>query len=198
MIATVFDARKWWVFVVRGIAAIAFGVLTWTLPAMALLTLMMIFGGYAFVDGVSSIAAALSKSTGEPPRWLLAINGVVSIGAALVAVFAPGLTALALLLVIGARAILTGVLEIATAIRLRKEIRGEWLLATSGVLSIAFGAFLFMYPSAGALGLLVVIGSYAVVFGVLLIGFGLHLRTIRRRSPDERLDVPFGGYARSH
>lgn len=194
-----FDARKWWLFVLRGMVAIAFGVLTWTLPAMALLTLVILFGAYAFVDGASSFAAAIDRTDSEPPRWLLAINGIVSMGAGLVAVLAPGVTAFALLMIIAVRSIATGMLEISAAVRLRKEIRGEWLLASSGALSIAFGVLLFMFPGQGALGVLVLIGSYAVVLGVLLIGLGLRMRTIRRRIFNEPADLSFGDqYAGSH
>jgi uncharacterized membrane protein HdeD (DUF308 family) len=194
------DVRNWWVFVLRGIAAIAFGVATWLFPGMALLTLVLLFGAYALVDGVSAIVAALRarrKNAGERPRWLLVIYGVVSIGAGLIAFFSPGITALALLILIAARAIVIGALEIAAAIQLRKAIRNEWLLALGGVLSIVFGVLLFLFPGPGALGLVLWIGAYAVVFGGLLIALGIRLRSLKRRAAGE--GGPFQGtLAESH
>lgn len=174
------DVRNWWVFVLRGVAAITFGVLTWLYPKMALLTLVFLFGIYAIVDGVWAIAAAVNVK--DRPRWPLVLHGVVSVGAGMIAFLSPRITALALLLLIAARAIVLGALEIATAIQLRKEVRGEWLLALAGILSIAFGVLLVVFPGPGALGLLLWIGSFAILFGVLLIAEGLRLRSIKHRA----------------
>jgi uncharacterized membrane protein HdeD (DUF308 family) len=188
------DVRNWWVFVLRGLAAIAFGVVTWLMPAMALLTLVLLFGAYAIVDGVSALVAAVKakRTAGEGRRgWLHVLSGVVSIAAGLVAFLYPGITALALLIIIAARAIAIGVLEIVAAVRLRKEIRGEWLLALSGVLSIALGVVLVLFPGAGALGLLLWIGAWAIIVGVLLTTLGIRLRTVKRRAFGE--GGPVGG-----
>ncbi|WP_242394784.1 HdeD family acid-resistance protein [Anaeromyxobacter oryzisoli] len=168
----------WWAFVVRGVAAVLFGILTFIMPSMALLTLVYLFGAYALVEGAFNIAAALRRS--EPRRqspWVEALEGVVSVVAGLAAFLMPGLTALTLLLLIAAWSIVTGILELAAAIRLRREIEGEWLLVVSGILSVAFGVLLIAIPSAGALAVVLWIGAYALLFGGLLIALGVKLRS---------------------
>lgn len=176
-------AGHWWAFVLRGIAAILFGVLTFLMPGMALLTLVFLFGFYAIADGVLNIAAAFRRNGAGPQSWwTLLLEGVLGVLAGLVALFMPGLTALVLLYIIAAWAIVTGVLEIAAAVRLRKLIRGEWVMALGGALSIVLGVLLWMFPGAGALSVVLWIGIYAVVFGVLLIGLGLRLRSRRHAS----------------
>jgi uncharacterized membrane protein HdeD (DUF308 family) len=167
----------WWAFVVRGIAAVLFGILTFVLPAMALLTLVFLFGAYALVEGAFNIAAAVQRS--EPrrqPTWVLVLEGCVSVLAGLLAFFLPGVTALSLLLLIAAWSIVTGVLEIAAAIRLRRQIKGEWLLGLSGALSVAFGVLMMAFPGAGALAVVLWIGAYAIVFGAVLIALGVKVR----------------------
>lgn len=176
-------ADRWWAFVLRGICAIMFGVLTWFLPGIALLTLILMFGFYAVADGVFNVAAAFGRkrlAAREAPWWALLIQGVLGILAGCLAFFLPGLTALALLYLIGGWAIVTGVLSIVTAVRLRKQITGEWVMVLSGVLSIAFGVLLFAFPGPGALAVLIWIGAYAVIFGVMLISLGVRLRKIAR------------------
>jgi len=172
-------ARYWWALVLRGIAAVIFGVLAFVFPAMTLAVLIILFGAYAIVDGVFNLVAAVSGRTGER-WWHLVLEGVVSIAAGLVAFAWPGLTALALLWVIAGWAIVTGVLEIVAAIRLRKHIDNEWWLALSGVASLVFGALLIIAPVAGALAVTLWIGAYAVLFGALMIGLGIRLRRHRQ------------------
>jgi uncharacterized membrane protein HdeD (DUF308 family) len=122
----------------------------------------------------------------------------VSIAAAVVAVLYPGITALALVLLIAARAIVTGAFELAAAVRLRRSVKGEWLLAASGVLSIVFGVLILLFPGAGALGLLLWIGAWAVLLGGLLIALGLRLRGMKQRGLGPTLPVPAEGLAGSH
>ncbi len=173
--------HPWWAFVVRGIAAVLFGVLTWIFPGMALLSLVFLFGAYALVEGAFNIAGATrTKAAPSRQRWLLAVEGVVSILAGIIAFVTPGITAVALLYVIAAWALVTGLLEIAAAVRLRRQIRGEWLLAVSGALSVIFGLLLMIFPGPGALAVLVWIGAYAVVFGAMLIALGVKLRNLTR------------------
>jgi len=172
-------ADRWWTFVLRGIVAILFGLLTWFVPGIALLTLIFFFGFYAIADGVFNIAAAFrgrGSAEREAPWWALLLQGVLSIIAGCLAFFIPGLTALALLYLIGGWAIATGVLSIVAAIRLRKQITGEWMLVLMGILSIAFGVLIVLFPGAGALTVVLWIGAYATVFVILLIvlGFRLH------------------------
>jgi uncharacterized membrane protein HdeD (DUF308 family) len=168
-------ARNWWLILLRGVCAVIFGVLTFIWPGVTLLTLVLFYGAYALIDGAIAIWAAIVG--GEPaPRWWLLIVGLLGIAAGLVTLLMPGVTALVLLVFIAFWAILTGVMQIVGAIRLRKEIDNEWMLAASGILSVLFGVILIVQPGAGALGLLFVIGAYAVIYGVILIGLALRLR----------------------
>src|SRR5258705_4907989 len=146
---------NWWAFVLRGIFAILFGLLCFILPHMALLTLIFVFGFYALADGVCNIVAAFRRTgPGQIPWWALLLEGIVSIICGVIAFMLPGAAAVGLLLLIAAWAAATGIMEIVAAIRLRKQITGEWLLILSGLLSIAFGVLLFIFPTAGALAVL--------------------------------------------
>jgi uncharacterized membrane protein HdeD (DUF308 family) len=169
-------AKDWWLVALRGVAASVFGLLTLTQPHLSLAALVLMYGAYVLVDGVVSIIAAIRRRAGEPPRWLLFVEGVVSVAAAIITFVFPTLTAVVLLYVIAGWALITGVLEIADAIRLRNEIEGEWRLALSGALSALFGALLMIFPGAGLLTLVLWIGAFAVVFGALLIALALRLR----------------------
>jgi len=168
-------SRNWWAVSLRGLAGILFGIITFFAPGISLAALVLLFGAYAFADGVLTIISAIRRR-GADRWWLLLLNGLVGIAAGILTLVWPGITALALLYVVAAWALVTGVLEIAAAIRLRKAITGEWLLALSGVLSMALGVMLVLWPGAGALALVIWIGAYAFVFGVLLLALGLRLR----------------------
>jgi uncharacterized membrane protein HdeD (DUF308 family) len=168
-------AKNWWLILLRGIAAIVFGVLTFAWPGITLLTLVLFYGAFALVDGVLAIAAAVMG--GAPaPRWWLAIIGLLGIAVGVLTFAWPGVTALVLLLFIAGWAIAIGVFQIIGAIRLRKEIENEWLLILGGVLSVLFGLVLIAQPGVGALALLYVIGFYAILYGILLVMFSLRLR----------------------
>lgn len=168
-------ARNWWLILLRGVLAILFGVLAFVWPGITLLTLVFLYGAFAFVDGGLSLAAAVRGGT-PTPRWWLALVGVFGIAVGVLTLFWPQITAIVLLLFIAAWAIVTGVLEIVGAIKLRHEIEGEWWLIASGVLSVAFGVLLVLWPGAGALAMVLVIGAFAIMLGTLLIGFALRLR----------------------
>jgi uncharacterized membrane protein HdeD (DUF308 family) len=169
-------ARNWWALAIRGAAAIIFGLLTFIMPGVTLAVLVLLFGAYAIVDGIFNLIAAFRSAHDERPRWLLALEGLVSIGAGIVTFAMPGLTALVLVYIIAIWAIVTGVLEIVAAIRLRDVIRNEWWLVASGVLSVIFGLLLVVAPGAGALALVFWIGAYAIIFGALLVGLAFRLR----------------------
>jgi uncharacterized membrane protein HdeD (DUF308 family) len=173
-------ADNWWLLLLRGIAAILFGVLAFVWPGITLITLTFMWGAYALVDGAVSLwAAIVGKGGGLAPRWWLAVVGVAGILAGLVAFLSPGITAIVLLTFIAAWAIVIGVFEIVGAVRLRKEIEGEWLLALSGVLAILFGVALIAVPGAGLLSLVWLIGAFAIVAGVSYIGLALRLKKHR-------------------
>ncbi len=170
-------AKNWWMLLLRGVAAIIFGVLTFAWPGMNFLTLIMFYGAFALIDGVLAIVAAITG--GAPaPRWWLAIVGLLGIATGLVVFMMPGLTALVLLYFIAGWAIATGVFQIIGAIRLRKEIDDEWYLILGGLISVLFGIGVMMAPGAGALALLWVIGIYAVVIGVIMVGLAFRLKKL--------------------
>lgn len=174
--------NRWWAVMLRGLAAILFGILVFVRPGTSLLAITFVFGIYAIVDGVLDMAFAWRRAH-EGRRWgWLVFEGLVGIGAGLIALFWPELTAMALLTVIAVWAIVTGVSEIFAAIRLRRHIRGEWMLATGGVLSIILGVVLLFFPTIGTLVVLSMIGAYAIVFGLLLVFLGVRLRAWRGTS----------------
>lgn len=160
-----------------------FGALTLLAPGISLVALVLLFGAYAFADGVFAIVMALRRGGGRNRWWILLLEGVAGLGAAAVTWFYPGLTALALLYLIAIWAAVTGVLEIALAIRLRRVIAREWLLALSGVASLTFGVVLVLFPEPGMIALMLWIGGYAVVFGALLVGLSFKLRSWTTRHP---------------
>jgi uncharacterized membrane protein HdeD (DUF308 family) len=168
-------ARNWWLILLRGVCAILFGVLTFVWPGISLVTLVLLFGAYAFVDGVFALIAAIKGGT-PAPRWWLALVGVIGIVAGLVTILLPGMTAIWLVLFIAGWMIATGVMQIVGAIRLRNEIDNEWWLVAAGAVSVIVGLVIAVAPGAGALGLLWAIGAYAIVFGVTLVGLAFRLR----------------------
>jgi uncharacterized membrane protein HdeD (DUF308 family) len=174
-------AENWWLLLLRGIAAIAFGLLAFSWPGLTLLTLVLMWGIYAIADGILALWAAIaSKGGGMAPRWWLAVVGIAGILAGALAFVWPGMTALVLLMFIASWAIVIGVLQIWGAIRLRKEIEGEWLLGLSGVLSVAFGVIMFAQPGAGALAVVWLIGWFAIVAGCVYIGLAFQLKKHKR------------------
>jgi uncharacterized membrane protein HdeD (DUF308 family) len=174
-------AENWWLLLLRGIAAIAFGLLAFLWPGLTLLTLVFLWGIYAIADGILALWAAIASKGGEiAPRWWLAVVGIAGILAGTLAFVWPGMTALVLLMFIASWAIVIGVLQIWGAIRLRKEIEGEWLLALSGVLSVAFGVIMFAQPGAGALAVVWLIGWFAILAGCVYIGLAFQLKKHKR------------------
>jgi uncharacterized membrane protein HdeD (DUF308 family) len=164
------ETGHWWALALRGAIAILFGLAALLRPEIALQALILLFGAYALVDGVFAIVGIFGGTRGGTPRWLLLIEGIAGILAGLIAFVLPGLTALLLLYLIAAWAIITGIFEIATAIRLRREIRGEWALIIGGALSVLFGVILIVVsPFAAILSLVWLIGIYAVAFGILML-----------------------------
>jgi len=169
-------ANHWWAFGLRGLAAVLFGVLAFVMPGLTLTVLVLLWGAYALVDGVFALVAAFRITNDH--RWGLLLEGLVGIAAGLVTFFYPGITALVLLYIIAAWAIITGVLELVAAVRLRKVINNEWWLILSGIVSVLFGVVLVAAPGSGALAVVWLIGSYAIVFGVLLLALAVRLRSM--------------------
>jgi uncharacterized membrane protein HdeD (DUF308 family) len=176
-------ANSWWTLAVRGALAILFGIIAFLAPGISLTALVLLFAAFAFADGVFAIVAAVRGIRRDERWWAFLLEGVLGVMVAVLTVLWPAITAMVLVLLIAAWAVITGVLEIVAAVRLRREIKGEWLLALAGVASIALGVLLALNPGAGALALLWLIGAYAIVFGALLVGLGFRLRGCLRHPP---------------
>jgi uncharacterized membrane protein HdeD (DUF308 family) len=170
-------ARHWWALALRGVVAVLFGLLTFFLPGITLISLVLLFGFYALLDGIFDIVSAI-KAPGH--HWPLILEGIVGIIAGILTFLWPGITAMVLLYLIGFWAIFTGVLEIVAGVRLREVIANELMLIFMGVISILFGLFIIIFPGAGALAIVFWIGAYAVVFGIMLIAFAFRLRSLRQ------------------
>lgn len=169
-------ARNWWAIALRGVLAIIFGILAFVWPAITLFVLVYIFGAYALLDGIFAIIAAV-RAAERHTRWAaLLIEGIISLAAGVIAFVMPIATLLAGAYLIAAWALLTGVLEIIAAVRLRRHMEGEWMLALTGVASIILGIVLAAFPLTGMLAFAWLVGAYAVIFGVLLLALGLRLR----------------------
>jgi uncharacterized membrane protein HdeD (DUF308 family) len=168
--------RGWWLLVLRGVCAVLFGILTFMWPNITLTVLVLFFGAYALVNGIFTLGVAFKAPSGMPGKGTMIFLGILGVAAGILTFFYPGITALSLLVVIAWWAIITGIFEIATAIKLRKEISNEWLLILSGALSVAFGVLCIAMPNAGALSITWLIGAYALVFGILLLTLAIRLK----------------------
>lgn len=181
-------SNSWRSLAIRGAASLVFGILAALWPGLTLMWLIVIFAAYAIVSGLTSITAALQNRKTAEDWWLPLLTGIISVGAGIAAIMVPDLTTLVLVLVIGATAIATGILDIAMAIRLRKVIRGEGFLFLSGIVSIIFGISVFFFPGAGALALVWLISIYAILTGALLLMLAWRARSWKsgdRTWPDE-------------
>jgi uncharacterized membrane protein HdeD (DUF308 family) len=172
-------ARRWWLFALRGAFAILFGLLALIWPAITLLALVILWGAYTLVDGVTELYLAIThREWPSTDRVIHGVLGLLGVAAGVVALFWPGITALVLLVVIAVWAIFGGLLEIAAAFRLRKEIDNEWFLGLSGLLSVVLGVILLATPGSGALALVVTIGVFAILWGIVLVLLSLRLRKL--------------------
>lgn len=169
-------AKNWWLLLLRGIASIVFGVLAFAWPGITIISLVIVYGAYALVDGLFSLFAAISGGNGAAPRWWLAVVGVAGVLAGIVSFAMPAVVALWLLLLIGAWAIVSGIFEIIGAIRLRKEIDNEWMLILHGIITVLFGVVLMAMPKVGALAMIWVIGAYAIAAGIILSALAFRLK----------------------
>ncbi|MFN8534849.1 MAG: HdeD family acid-resistance protein [Dehalococcoidia bacterium] len=168
-------ASSWWIFILRGILGIIFGVLALIAPVATFLAIVWLFGAYALVDGVVSIFHGLRDRASSRWFWEL-LGGVISVIAGLIAFFQPVVAGLALVYVIGAWAIVGGIVQIIAAIQLRKTINNEFWLALGGVMMVLFGVIAFLFPGITGLSLVWVIGVWAILFGVIFIILGFKVR----------------------
>jgi len=172
-------ARNWWAIVLRGIFAVLFGLGTLFWPGITLAVLVLVYGGYLFIDGVLAILWTLARRREGAFPWGVFLAGLASLAAGVLTLLWPGFTAIALLYLIAVWAIVRGVFEILAAFHLRRELRNEWLLALNGVLSVVLGVVLIVAPGAGALAVLWLIGSFAIVVGILMIALGFRLKGMK-------------------
>jgi uncharacterized membrane protein HdeD (DUF308 family) len=174
-------AENWWPLLLRGLAAIAFGVIAFFWPAITLVALTYLWGAYALADGIIALGAAFgARGVDAGPRWWLGISGVVGIVAGIIAFAYTGMTALVLLTFIAVWAIIIGVLQLFAAVRMRDVLNNEWWLILSGLISIAFGVVLIAWPGTGALAVIWTIAWYAVFFGCMLVGLSFELKKFKR------------------
>jgi len=174
-------SRSWGWIVLRGVAAVAFGILALLQPGITLAALVLVWGVYALVDGTLALMAGFRIKPAGKPMWPLIVMGLIGIAAGLITLFRPGITEIALLATIAAWAILVGFLQIFAAIALRKMIRNEWWMALSGLLAVAFGVLMLLRPQAGALAVVLIIAWYAMVFGIAVIMLGFRIKNLTAR-----------------
>jgi uncharacterized membrane protein HdeD (DUF308 family) len=182
-------ARNWWLVEIRGVAAIAFGVLAFLWPGLTLLVLITLFAAYMLIDGVAllvSLRRAEPATTGH--RLTVAVMGVLGVGVGIATIVVPGITALALLYLVAFWAITLGLTQVIAAIRLRREISGELWFVIGGLLTVAFGVLILAFPGTGLLSLIWLVGIWAIVFGLTNLRLawrlrGLHHEIVRSRVP---------------
>jgi uncharacterized membrane protein HdeD (DUF308 family) len=177
-----FWSRYWWVPVVRGLVAIALGVFAFVWPIATITALVLVFGVVALVDGVLAIAAGIAARRLMSDWWVLLLQGFVGIAIGILTVVYPSITALAFVVLIAVWAIGVGVLQIVAAVKLRRDISGGWWLALGGVLGVAFGILLVSNPVGGGVGVVWLIGTFALVWGAMLIIGGFDLRRLTRHA----------------
>ncbi|RYD77380.1 MAG: HdeD family acid-resistance protein [Verrucomicrobiaceae bacterium] len=173
-------AKYWWLMLIRGVAAITFGVLAWIWPGMTWIILLTFYAVFCLVEGISALSLGLTGGKGNRIWWQMLLVGCLAIGAGIVTVFWPGLTSLVLVVVIASWAIVRGIVEIGAAFRLRHEVHGEWMLALAGFLSILFGGILLARPGIGLLSIIWMMAAFAVTTGILLILFSLKLHHLKQ------------------
>jgi uncharacterized membrane protein HdeD (DUF308 family) len=186
--------QNWWAMALRGLVAMLFGIAAFMWPGITLWLLVALFGSYALLNGIFTVVEAFSRDVSRERWWALLFEGVVGSAIGVVTlIIGPWVTALGLLYLIAFWAIVTGVFEAITAIRLRHEIRSEWLMALIAILSMAFGFLLVAFPLTGALSVILIIGAFAFATGALMIAFAFKLRSLRRPGGE----IPHVGHAAS-
>ncbi|WP_417602801.1 HdeD family acid-resistance protein [Primorskyibacter flagellatus] len=178
-----FPERNWWLLLVRGSAALLFGVAAFAWPGLTVAVLVLIFGAYVLIDGILGVVDSIRYRDRLDRWWLWLLDGMLGVAVGAMMLFMPGISVFVLLMFIAGWAIAGGVLRIIAVIQLRREIEGEWLLGLGGVLSILFGGLLIAMPGAGLVSLVWLIGIWALVFGGLFIMLAFRLRTLGEDRP---------------
>jgi uncharacterized membrane protein HdeD (DUF308 family) len=182
--------RNWWTLVLRGALAVAFGFFAWFWPGVTLLALLMSWAAFAIASGLIALSGALARDAGET-RWILLLEGGVTLLAGTVVLFHPRFTALLFLYLLAAWAMFTGLAQLLAAWRLRRENRAEPWRGIAGLLTLLFGVMAVVRPGAGALALVWLIASYAVLYGIVLIAWGLHLKRLHALGDSPRIEIRF-------
>ena len=170
--------KSWWLFIFRGIVAVLFGLAAILLPGITLELLVLLVGAFFFVDGVLAIVGSFGTRKVEERWWVSLLEGIAGVLIGILAIIWPGTTLVAIVFIIAAWALVTGVFEIVAAIRLRKVIKGEWFLGLGGIISVLFGLLLFVSPGTGAVTLVWILGAYAIFFGILLLLLGFKMKKL--------------------
>jgi uncharacterized membrane protein HdeD (DUF308 family) len=169
-------AKNWWLILLRGLLAIAFGIMLFTRPGISVAILITFFGAYSLVDGIFSVFSAIFQRKQRENWVLMLVSGLCGIAIGLITFYSPGITAIVLLFYIAIWSIITGVSQIIMAVKLRDEIKGEFWLGLAGAVSVLFGIYLIYNPGAGIMSVLWVLAAYAVLFGLLLIALSLRVK----------------------
>ena len=173
-------SRYWWVLTVRGVFGVAFGLVALTLPRVTFLGLTLFFGAYLFADGVMALTLG-AQNFGAGRRWWMCIaEGALGIGVGILTWFWPWATAFAILMWIAAWMLITGVLEITEAVRLRRAMDHEWMLMFAGICSVAFGGIVLVYPMTAMIALVFLLAAYSLIFGTFLVVLGFEARQLAR------------------
>ena len=171
------DKKHWWQVAVRGLIALLFGIMLLAWPGVSLFIFAILFGAFAFVDGIFTLVAAVNYKAGAGQRAWLFVRGILGIIVGIITFFWPAITELALVLLIGAWALVAGIMELNFAFRAVRETGAKWLFAVSGILSIILGILLLVSPIAAIIAVIWIIGAYAVIVGIVLIVLGFRLRS---------------------
>ncbi|MBV8068020.1 MAG: DUF308 domain-containing protein [Candidatus Eremiobacteraeota bacterium] len=169
-------SRNWWMWLIRGIAAVIFGILAWLWPGLTWITIAILFGAYAFVDGIFAIYGTIRAAETHQRWWPFLLEGIVGILIAAITFYDVRITITALYLTIAVWAFLTGIFELVAAVQIRKHLANEVWLIVGGLASIAFGVLMILYPIIAAITIIYIIAAYAIFFGIIMIGFSLRLR----------------------
>jgi uncharacterized membrane protein HdeD (DUF308 family) len=175
-------ARHWWVLAIRGALAILIGLIAFFMPVAFVLGIAVLFGVFMLLDGIFATYAGIQARNTARHWWALLLEGLAGIVAGLLTILFPLLGVLVFIYFISAWALITGLMEIMAAIRLREQIEGEWRMALSGVLSIVFAVLLAIWPDSGAIALSWLIGAYAILFGIVLLALAFHLKGLHDRA----------------
>lgn len=171
-------AGRWWVHMLRGVAAIAFGVIAFVWPRMTMLTLLLLYGAFAMLDGLIAVIGGIAGRAGPSAGWLFFAAGIAGIGIGALTLIWPGLVAVGLVVYVGAWAMIRGAIDVFHALQLRKTIPNEWSLLASGLLSILFGFLIFLAPELGIVAIIWPIAACAVLAGILLVVLAMRLRAL--------------------